>query len=135
MRPSGVLNLGARMTVFTVTSQTQLDSALAILKSGDTVQLGAGAYSFVLSSKPFTSNVTITSLDPANPARLSWLKLTDTPPAWGDKLLQVDVYAWDEQAKAWEPKMEEEERARQVRLWKKAVTKTFDWIDEDVSHG
>jgi len=78
MRPSGVLNLGARMTVFTVTSQTQLDSALAILKSGDTVQLGAGAYSFVLSSKPFTSNVTITSLDPANPARLSWLKLTDT---------------------------------------------------------
>ena len=78
MRPLGVLNLGARMTVFTVTSQAQLDSALMQLKSGDTVQLGAGAYSFVLSSKPFTSNVTITSLDPANPARLSWLKLTDT---------------------------------------------------------
>jgi hypothetical protein len=31
-----------------------------------------------------------------------WLKLTNTPPAWGDKLLQVDVYARDERAGAWE---------------------------------
>ncbi|HEX3314120.1 MAG TPA: hypothetical protein VHR72_04470 [Gemmataceae bacterium] len=31
-----------------------------------------------------------------------WLKLTDTPPAWGDKLLLVDVYAWDAKAAAWE---------------------------------
>jgi hypothetical protein len=30
-----------------------------------------------------------------------WLKLTDTPPAWGDKLLQVDLYAWDAEKKAW----------------------------------
>ena len=34
----------------------------------------------------------------------AWLKLENTPPAWGDKLLQVDVYAWDEKAKAWEAK-------------------------------
>jgi hypothetical protein len=34
----------------------------------------------------------------------AWLKLADTQPAWGDKLLQVDVYAWDDKAKAWEPK-------------------------------
>ena len=27
------------------------------------------------------------------------------------------------------------ERERQMRLWKKAVTKTFDWVDDDVSHG
>lgn len=66
------------MTVFTASTQAQLDSALTQLKGGDTLQLGAGAYSFVLSSKAFTSNVTITSLDPANPARLSWLKVTDT---------------------------------------------------------
>jgi hypothetical protein len=32
-----------------------------------------------------------------------WLKLTNTPPAWGDKLLQVTLYAWDAQKKAWEP--------------------------------
>ncbi|QPZ39305.1 glycerol kinase GlpK [Paramicrobacterium chengjingii] len=34
--------------------------------------------------------------------------------------------------KRWEPQMDADERERQLRLWKKAVTKTFDWIDEDV---
>ncbi|MBE1514536.1 glycerol kinase GlpK [Nesterenkonia halotolerans] len=34
--------------------------------------------------------------------------------------------------KRWEPAMDEEERARQLRLWKKAVTRTFDWVDDDV---
>jgi glycerol kinase len=38
---------------------------------------------------------------------------------------------WQEDQR-WEPNMESEERARQIRLWKKAVTKTFDWVDEDV---
>ena len=28
--------------------------------------------------------------------------------------------------------MEVAERDRQLRLWKKAVTKTFDWVDDDV---
>jgi hypothetical protein len=31
-----------------------------------------------------------------------WLKLADTPPAWGHKLLQVTVYAWDNGKKTWE---------------------------------
>jgi len=31
----------------------------------------------------------------------AWLKLTNTPEAWGDKLLQVNVHAWDDKAKAW----------------------------------
>ena len=31
-----------------------------------------------------------------------WLKLTNTPPAWADKLLQVTLYAWDEKKKGWE---------------------------------
>ncbi|HZT82664.1 MAG TPA: hypothetical protein VFA26_20715 [Gemmataceae bacterium] len=31
-----------------------------------------------------------------------WLKLAGTPPAWGDRLLQVNVYAWDAKAGAWE---------------------------------
>lgn len=34
----------------------------------------------------------------------AWLKLDNTPPAWGDKLLQADVYAWDEIANDWEKK-------------------------------
>ena len=31
-----------------------------------------------------------------------WLKLDKTPDAWGEKLLQVDVFAWDAKAGAWE---------------------------------
>jgi glycerol kinase len=38
---------------------------------------------------------------------------------------------WQEDRR-WEPKMETDERERQLRLWKKAVTKTFDWVDDDV---
>ena len=34
----------------------------------------------------------------------AWLKLENTPPAWVDKLIQVDVYAWDEKAGTWEAK-------------------------------
>lgn len=32
-----------------------------------------------------------------------WFKLVNTPPAWGDHLLQVDVYAWDGRKVSWEP--------------------------------
>jgi glycerol kinase len=38
---------------------------------------------------------------------------------------------WQEDSR-WTPQMEEPERERQLRNWKKAVTKTFDWVDEDV---
>ncbi|MEW6883729.1 Glycerol kinase [Trueperella pyogenes] len=38
---------------------------------------------------------------------------------------------WQED-KRWSPKMDADERARQMRLWKKAVTRTFDWVDDDV---
>jgi len=34
--------------------------------------------------------------------------------------------------KRWEPKMDKNERERLFRNWKKAVTKTFDWVDDDV---
>ena len=32
----------------------------------------------------------------------AWLKLEKTPDAWGDKLLTVEVFAWDAKAAAWE---------------------------------
>jgi len=35
------------------------------------------------------------------------------------------------EGKRWEPQMEQAERERVLRLWKKAVTKTFDWVDDD----
>jgi len=37
---------------------------------------------------------------------------------------------WSED-KRWEPTMDDEARERNLRLWKKAVTRTFDWVDED----
>ena len=33
--------------------------------------------------------------------------------------------------KTWNPKLPEEKREKMYRLWKKAVTRTFDWVDED----
>ena len=36
------------------------------------------------------------------------------------------------QGQRWEPQMEHDERERLLRQWKKAVTKTLDWVDEDV---
>jgi glycerol kinase len=38
---------------------------------------------------------------------------------------------WQEDSR-WTPQLSEEESARQLRNWKKAVTKTFGWVDEDV---
>lgn len=38
---------------------------------------------------------------------------------------------WQEDSR-WEPAMDPDEAARLLRNWKKAVTKTLDWIDEDV---
>lgn len=38
---------------------------------------------------------------------------------------------WDED-KRWEPSADTEDIERQYRLWKKAVSKTLDWVDEDV---
>jgi len=35
------------------------------------------------------------------------------------------------EGKRWHPAMPTEERARLYRNWKKAVTKTLDWVDED----
>ncbi|HLS92441.1 MAG TPA: glycerol kinase GlpK [Microbacterium sp.] len=38
---------------------------------------------------------------------------------------------WQEDRR-WEPKMDEAEADRTLRLWRKAVTKSMDWVDEDV---
>ena len=39
---------------------------------------------------------------------------------------------WHEDRR-WEPQIDDQERARRMRLWKKAVTRTFDWVDDDVT--
>ncbi len=39
---------------------------------------------------------------------------------------------WQEDSR-WTPSMDDADRERTYRNWKKAVTKTFDWVDDDVS--
>ncbi|MEO6115570.1 MAG: glycerol kinase GlpK [Pseudolysinimonas sp.] len=39
---------------------------------------------------------------------------------------------WHEDAR-WLPQIDDAERARRMRLWKKAVTRSFDWVDNDVT--
>jgi glycerol kinase len=41
---------------------------------------------------------------------------------------------WAEDAR-WVPVMPADERDRQMRVWRKAVTKSLDWIDEDSPSG
>ena len=48
---------------------------------------------------------------------------------WSGEQDVIDNWAED---KRWEPSMDVDERDRQYRLWKKAVTKTLDWVDDDV---
>ncbi|GAA3793597.1 glycerol kinase GlpK [Cellulomonas soli] len=48
---------------------------------------------------------------------------------WSGEQDVIDNWAED---KRWEPDIDDSERDRQYRLWKKAVTRTFDWVDEDV---
>jgi glycerol kinase len=45
---------------------------------------------------------------------------------------EQDVEANWAEDRRWEPSMEEGERERLYRNWKKAVTKTFDWVDSDI---
>jgi glycerol kinase len=48
---------------------------------------------------------------------------------WQGEQDVIDNWAED---KRWSPSMESDERERLYRNWKKAVTKTFEWVDEDV---
>ena len=38
---------------------------------------------------------------------------------------------WQE-GRRWEPSIDDEERARRLRIWKKAVQRTLDWVDDDI---
>jgi hypothetical protein len=54
-----------------------------------------------------------------------WLKLTGTPDRWGDKLLQVNVHAWDEKAGAWHAEpiaTSDRQVAGKARLWQHTLT-------------
>jgi glycerol kinase len=60
-----------------------------------------------------------TSLGAAYAAGLAvgfWERVDDLRANWGKD-------------KEWQPGMDAEARDRQYRLWKKAVTRTFDWVE------
>ena len=48
---------------------------------------------------------------------------------WEGEQDVIDSWAED---KRWKPQMDQDERERLYRNWKKAVTRTFDWVDDDV---
>lgn len=48
---------------------------------------------------------------------------------WDGEQDVIDNWAED---KRWEPSMDDETRERYMRLWAKAVERTFDWYDDDV---
>ena len=48
---------------------------------------------------------------------------------WSGEQDVIDNWAED---KRWEPQEDDAEREREYRNWKKAVTKTLDWVDDDV---
>ncbi len=48
---------------------------------------------------------------------------------WAGEQDVINNWAED---KRWAPKMDETQKGRLYRNWKKAVTRTFDWVDEDV---
>lgn len=48
---------------------------------------------------------------------------------WQGEQDVIDNWA---EGKRWSPSMDMAERDRTYRLWKKAVTRTFDWVDDDV---
>ena len=49
---------------------------------------------------------------------------------WSGEQDVIDNWAED---KRWEPQGDKDQMDRMYRNWKKAVTKTFDWVDEDVN--
>src|SRR6516164_3794764 len=64
------------MSSFIVSSAAALNAALSQAQAGDTVQLAPGTYSdLTINGDRFSGAVTITSLDPANPAVITELNL------------------------------------------------------------
>lgn len=54
-----------------------------------------------------------------------WFKLTNLPDAWGDKLLQVDIHAWDAARRDWEPApiaTSDRLSSAKARLWQHTLT-------------
>jgi Ca2+-binding RTX toxin-like protein len=71
--------LEQKMASITVTNQTELTAAIAAAQSGDTIYLAPGNYAEIrFKNKTYAGSVTITSLDPANPAHVDKITVTSS---------------------------------------------------------
>ena len=66
------------MSDITVTNQAQLQSAIASAVSGDIIRLASGSYGDITIARAFSSDVTITSLNPGDPAHLNTLNISSS---------------------------------------------------------
>lgn len=54
-----------------------------------------------------------------------WFKLSNIPPAWGEKLLQVRIHSWNDQEKSWSPipvATSDRMASGKARLWQHNLT-------------
>ncbi len=54
-----------------------------------------------------------------------WFKLENTPPAWGDKLLQVTIHRWDDHAKQWDAApiaISDRQTSAKLKIWQHTLT-------------
>jgi len=66
-------------------------------------------------------------VDTAQFATNIWIKLTNTPPVWGDALVQGDIYAWDATKNTWEMNpiaTTDRANSSKARLWQHTLTLT-----------
>lgn len=96
---------GGRMATFNVSTAAQLSAALASAHAGDTILLAGGSYGdFAISNLSFSSQVTIESADPTNPAVFSTISMNG---AHGLTFENIEVHfvpnattvAWDSAVK------------------------------------
>ena len=96
---------GGRMANFNVSTAAQLSAALASAHAGDTILLAGGSYGdFAISNLSFSSQVTIESADPTNPAVFSTISMNG---AHGLTFENIEVHfvpnattvAWDSAVK------------------------------------
>jgi hypothetical protein len=84
----------------------------------DVAAMKAGRYAKVADLPPKDAAVKQFGTD-------AWLKLEKLPDAWGDKLLTVEVFAWDAKASAWEKEpvaTSDRMSSAKAKLWQHTIT-------------
>jgi hypothetical protein len=81
------------MTIYSVSNVTQLTAALAAAAGGDRIELAGGNYGFMTPKNQFSSDVTIVSANPANPAFFTGINIKTASHLIFDGILFDYTYA------------------------------------------